>query len=98
MLMGKKWSDLFIRFVSESGLDFNGVVKMLEMSGVKVYEHNPESDGFDESYTIDSDDHERLMNVDSVRETSAVWLDDDQVTQWVSDNSDEIHTYLWTIV
>lgn len=95
MLMGKKWNDLFKEFVDDTGLGMGCVIKMLDMADVTVFEQNPEIDMFDESYTIDSDDHERLMNIDSLRETAGVWLDGNQVTQWVSKNSDAIHTYLW---
>lgn len=95
MLMGKKWNDLFKEFVADTGLGMGCVIKMLEMADVTVFEQNPEIDVFDESYTIGSDDHERLMNIDSLRETAGVWLDGNQVTQWVSDNADGIHTFLW---
>lgn len=95
MLMGKKWNDLFKEFVADTGLGMGCVIKMLEMVDVTVFKSTHAIDMFDESYTIDSDDHERLMNIDSLRETTGVWLDGNQVTQWVSENSDAIHTYLW---
>ena len=95
MLMGKNWSEKFKEFMNDSGLSVGCIEQWLALSNVKLYGVNPEDDTFEEGYSIDSDDHERLMYTDEMHTTLGMWIDGNKVCQWVSDNADGIHTFLW---